>query len=462
MTQLLKDVMRYDEAKRITGSVKDAFGFLTFPLVASSAGVFPYIQPDGTIRREFKPPEELNDPQSLATLRLAPMTNDHPAIGMITSDNARKYQVGSIGDTIESEEGVRLLVMGKVTDSDTVNDIESGEKTEISPAYRVNLEMTPGIWFNPTTGENMEYDAIQRNIRYNAIAVVKEAREGDDVRIRLNADDARAYTSGGVRQKEMHKGDGQMKFKLLGKEVEVLNADAVGEPSKMKFDGAEYPVHKNVVNAIKAVCDSHDTMEKTHEDMKKNMADMTSHMDEMKGHIEAFKTNSVDKTKLAELQEKLNASEKARKEQEEKANSQAAKDKFNADVKARVELLAVCKNLLPEAQHEKLNSCDTSLEMMKLVVLNAQPEADLKDKSEEYVKGLFTGLAAAPADDKTNGAQRRKIGAAILATEGVRQNDAEVIQAEELSKISDAWKEPSGRTRADARSAGERNAVAGK
>jgi len=462
MPNMIKNVMRYDEAKMITGSVKDAFGFLTFPLVASSAGVFPYIQPDGTIRREFKPPEELTDPESLATLRLAPMTNDHPAIGMITSENAKKYQVGSVGDKIDVENSLRLVTMGKITDSDTVNDIESGAKTQISPAYRVNLEMTPGIWYNPETGENLQYDAIQRNIRYNAIAVVKEAREGDDVRIRLNADDARAYTSGGVRQKEMHKGDGQMKFKLLGKEVEVLNADAVGEPSKMKFDGAEYPVHKNVVNAIKAVCDSHDEMSKTHDDMKKNMADMTSHMDEMKGHIEAFKTNSVDKTKLAELQEKLNASEKARKEQEEKANSQAAKDKFNAEVKARVELLALCKEILPEAQHEKLNTCETSIDMMKLVVLNSQPEADLTGKGEDYIKGLFTGIAAAPDADKTNGAQRRKIGAAILATDGNRTNDAQAIEAEELSKISDAWKEPSGRTRSDARSAGERNAVAGK
>jgi hypothetical protein len=143
-------------------------------------GVFPYLQPDGTIRRELRPRDEVMDPESLASFAGVPVTNDHPP-EMVDSKNARKYAVGSLqGTPIPDDDHVRGDL--SVYDGETIGQMDSGSRRQVSLGYTCDLEETPGV--DPVYGP---YDAIQRNIRGNHVALVTTARAGGTARVRLDA-----------------------------------------------------------------------------------------------------------------------------------------------------------------------------------------------------------------------------------------------------------------------------------
>ena len=83
--------IRYDRAP--LKATKTPEGFLHDSPVLSRVGVFEYRQPDGTIRREFRPPEEVFHADHLASLNLKPITDEHH--GMITGANVRSKLIGS-------------------------------------------------------------------------------------------------------------------------------------------------------------------------------------------------------------------------------------------------------------------------------------------------------------------------------------------------------------------------------
>jgi hypothetical protein len=53
-------------------------GFLRIPAAVTRVGVFNYKQPDGSVIRELRLPEEVFNPDSLSSLKSIPITNDHP------------------------------------------------------------------------------------------------------------------------------------------------------------------------------------------------------------------------------------------------------------------------------------------------------------------------------------------------------------------------------------------------
>jgi uncharacterized protein len=153
-----------------------AEGFVQDSPVLSRAGIFDYRQPDGSIRREYRPPEEVFNADHLASLKGKPITNGHP--GMVTAKNARLHTVG----TVLSEgrrDGNDLIADIVIHD---ISPIESGSK-ELSLGYALHLDETPG----EINGER--YDAVQRNIRANHLALVKAGRAGN-ARLNLDAADA--------------------------------------------------------------------------------------------------------------------------------------------------------------------------------------------------------------------------------------------------------------------------------
>lgn len=150
-------------------------GFLT------RSGIFSYRNPDGSIRRELRPPEEVFKADSLASFGLVPLTNDHPP-EVLTAANTKKFAVGTVGEAVKRDsDHVRATML--VTDADTITRIETG-KTALSCGYTCDVDMTAG----ELQGER--YDAIQRNIRGNHVALVDVARAGPTARIRMDAGDA--------------------------------------------------------------------------------------------------------------------------------------------------------------------------------------------------------------------------------------------------------------------------------
>ncbi|WP_424239849.1 DUF2213 domain-containing protein [Achromobacter sp.] len=170
-------VMRYDRAP--LKATRTDEGYLVDTPVLTRTGVFEYRDGAGKVRREYRPPEEVFNADSMNSLRGKPITDGHP--GKVTAKNVRQHMVGT------------ALSAGRQDGQDMVGDIhifdtgpvDAGNK-ELSLGYELELDETPGV-----SPEGERYDAVQRNIRYNHLAVVKRGRAGN---ARLNLDAADAVT----------------------------------------------------------------------------------------------------------------------------------------------------------------------------------------------------------------------------------------------------------------------------
>ena len=158
-------------------------GSVRYDGVLTRSGVFSYRvqKADGSfgVRREWRPPAEVGKADSLATLELAHVCNDHPA----RRGDAKKCAVGTVGTNI-AWDGKSASGSFVVRD-DTTNDAVASGKRQLSPGYDVDLDETPG-----TTPEGERYDAVQRNIRYEHVAIVHAGRQGSEVSLRFDAADA--------------------------------------------------------------------------------------------------------------------------------------------------------------------------------------------------------------------------------------------------------------------------------
>lgn len=159
--------------------VRRADGSILVEGVITRSGVFEYMNPDGSIRREYRPPEEVFKADSVSSVALLPVTNDHPG-ELLTSANTRDHIVGMTGAD-PRQDADHLVASMVVFDSEAIADIEAG-KQELSCGYQVAMDETPGI-----TPDGERYDSVQRKISYNHVAIVKSGRAGDKARIRMDA-----------------------------------------------------------------------------------------------------------------------------------------------------------------------------------------------------------------------------------------------------------------------------------
>lgn len=142
-------------------------------------GVFEYMMSDGTIRREYRAPEEVFKKDSLETFELAPVTDDHPP-EMVTADNAKRYAIGAIGDTIRRD-GQYMRAQLSIFDANLIAKMEAG-KIQISCGYTCDLVEESGV-----TPEGEHYDWKQTNIVGNHVAVVDVGRAGPQAAVRMDA-----------------------------------------------------------------------------------------------------------------------------------------------------------------------------------------------------------------------------------------------------------------------------------
>lgn len=153
-------------------------GYLEDTPVLTRTGIFEYKNPDSTVRRELRLPEEVFAPESLKSYLGKPVIITHDA-GLITKDNVHDEGVGTI-----LSEGFRdgAAVRAKIIIHDTDAMKKSGLK-ELSLGYNLDLDETPGVW------NGQPYDAVQRNISINHLALVLEARAGDQARLNIDGRD---------------------------------------------------------------------------------------------------------------------------------------------------------------------------------------------------------------------------------------------------------------------------------
>ena len=231
-------VQRYDNYA-ITATKTDE-GFIKDAPIIGRTGILEYRNADGSIRREYRPPEEAFKADSLASIRGKPITLGHH--GWVSSANYREAKpVGTvISDGRQDGSNIRADVVIYSLDTDD---------RELSCGYQTELEETSGV-----TPEGEHYDAIQRNIVYNHLAIVPRGRAGN---ARLNMD---------------------------GEQIFETEVDQMSEKLKMD-NGIEYDVPAEVKVAF-------DAMTAKAEEQKKEFDAMTAKFDSATAEIEKLKADA--------------------------------------------------------------------------------------------------------------------------------------------------------------------------
>jgi uncharacterized protein len=223
----LSDTLTLDAPKR----TKD--GFLATRAKAARAGIYDYSALEvggldrgfkaGDIVKVYRPAEEVFAADSVASFLAKPVTNDHPSVP-VTADNwkqhARGVNMGALRD------GEYLAFDLVIMDAALIADIDAG-KRELSNGYSCVLD-----WAAGTSPDGQAYDAVQRNIRGNHIAVVDKGRAGSACKINDNKDsnggnlfmpcDANPLAISGLSTGEI-----KMKITLDGVSVTLTDANEV-------------------------------------------------------------------------------------------------------------------------------------------------------------------------------------------------------------------------------------------
>ena len=227
--------------------VVDINGYVDVPKnPISKVGVFPYLgssigaEPADKVFMVYRPESELSDPETIESFKLSPIIEDHTMLGKagdgLTSPDDVGVQ-GTTGEKVEFENGT--LYTNLRIFSDKLMDIVNKGKKDISLGYRCVYEMTSGI-FN-----GVKYDAVQRKIRGNHLAIVDEGRMGPEVAVldhmtftidsqepemakKITAETMKQIAALDEQLKKLKAGldEGEM-----GEKKEEAEDDATGEPS---------------------------------------------------------------------------------------------------------------------------------------------------------------------------------------------------------------------------------------
>lgn len=175
----IQTFIRFDSAIEFKTWTDTPEGYLEINATAATVGVMSYRNHDGSPRREFVPPEELE--ASVRRIKNIPLVDEHPfelPKGFVDSKTIKHYQVGEVVDASFDSKTGRLNVRLIVRDERVVAKVKARKLRGVSPGYEVDREPTQGA----------DYEFIQRNRRYNHLALTKAPRNAESV-IHLDSDE---------------------------------------------------------------------------------------------------------------------------------------------------------------------------------------------------------------------------------------------------------------------------------
>jgi len=328
-------------------------GFLAGRSIVTNIGVFPYSQMNGDVRWELRPEEEVMHPDSLQSLKAKVLTNDHPKAA-VDVDNVSKYQVGFLGSDIFADP-YHVSVPITITDKDSIDDVKKGKRA-ISCGYFADLEFVPGVW------GGVPYDAVQRNIRYNHVAIVDRGRAGDAARIRMDSWNSSGFSvavSKEIQKNQSLKEDTNMKV--------------------VKLDGVEYQAEAEVIKSLNKANEKNDSLDQDLKQLKEDKVKLEAERDTL-----TAKTDQLE-TELKGLKEK-----------------QLDEKTINDAVEKRLALRTAAAELEVE-----LKGDESELDIQKAVITKIFPKMDLKDKDSVYIQAVFD--TAVKQNEKDAEDENRKI-----------------------------------------------------
>lgn len=356
-------------------------GGVIAPARLTRTGVFRYLNHDGTERRELRLPEEVFKADSLATLADAPVTDGHPA-EPVTTKNFSKFSRGHMRGDAKAD-GKFVAAELTLQDADLIAKVERGDLREVSCGYTCRLEYTSGEY------EGERYDAIQRDIEHNHIALVHKGRAGREVSLRLDAAEQVDSSESGSRRHDA--------------------GDERKQPMAVyRIDGVDYEVGSpQFLQAL----------EKRSARIDGELVEVKAKAEKLEGERDGLKT-------------KLDASEKALKAATDPAAIAAA-------VKARVDLEQDARAI--GGDEMKLDGL-TDREVMVKAIKHVDADFEPGERSDDYIRGRFETLAETHrADDEEGG---RGIDAARAAARKAkkRTDDDERDEREDDDDAPDADK----------------------
>lgn len=373
------DVGVLGEARRTpTGGVE-------VPAAITRVGIFPYMGPDGKIIRELRPPEEVFAQESLASLRNATVTDRHPP-EMINTLNHRTFARGHVSSEATHDQE-RVHADLAINDGDLIEKIEKGDAREISAGYVCQHEDAPGLW------QGQPYDRVQRNIRYNHVAVgpVGWARGGRELALRLDDAAALVEESRGTKPRTTN---GENPVKKIPKATvdlgkRVLRLDDLDFPLRSDDERA---LAKNAINA---------SMRRAREELRFDSPEAQAMASEILSSVETLQSQLVsliDALGSATPAVDTGAAPAAPAKDAGAAPAAPAvateeekKDAMDKAVKEMIGLIERCRALHPEIKYDGLSA----LELMKRAIAHVDPSikmdgADWQDP--KFVSGVFAAM----------------------------------------------------------------------
>lgn len=343
----MPSVQRYDSVPIRDYHFDDQTGFLyVYRVPIAGAMVQKYVKSDGSEEMEAKLPEEILSDATVSSANSKPVTDGHH--GLVTKDNSHDLLKGFTASNGHVE-GNMLYNDITITDPNLISQIKSGDKRELSIGFETQMDPTSGT-YNGT-----KYDAVQRNIRINHVAVVPKGRAGHEVR--LIGDSAEA-----VEQVEPSEEKGNQM------ETRVVRAD--GQNITVAADDVEKITKLDADNSAKA----------------KQIADLDAQIKKLQ-------------SEKAQLQGDADASAKKADEAQAKADSLEADnkklqeefDKYKADsVDKKLELIDKVKSFVgDEYDYHGKSDRDMKIDAVKAIKGDS---VDFTDKSDTYVQAAFDML----------------------------------------------------------------------
>ena len=331
-------VQRYDffdllPISNVVSGIEESFirteeGFLKGKAIVTNIGVFPYMQNDGSIRRELRHPSDVLDNLSLQTLKMKPVTNEHPVTG-VDSKNIGILQVGSLGDSVMND-SYHVAISMIINDENTVNDIIAG-KRGLSCGYFTRIEDESGTFLG------MDYDVRQKDIVYNHVAIVDRGRAGDSARIKLDGLDKKTA------------------YYIIGK---YIKEESMSNLKNLVLDGVQYEAEETVIKTLNKYKMKSDELQVKLDEAKANVEKIQAEFDSL--------SEKNDKL-MKELEDSKNDSERIENAVKERLNLLQVADKAGVEIK---------EDMSPE-------------EIRKSVILKIFPKANLEGKSDIYIMARY-------------------------------------------------------------------------
>ena len=404
-------VLRYDFAPITRSEITDE-GYLRVWCHAARTGTQIYRRADGSQVREYRPPEEVSDPDSLGTFGMKPATWGHPPV-LLDAKNTNQYQVGYSGSQVRFTDGFVEVAL-VVTDKDAIERIQRKDATQVSAGYRVDFDPSPGI-----TPEGESYDGVQRKIRVNHIAIVPQGRAGPNVRLLLDHMDAADAVA-------------------VSEEDPAPKHKSPASPlmATVNLDGLEIELPAEAATAVQSFV----------KDMTRQVAAVTNERDSLQSKLDSVQEEIIDDL----VYQKDTAEQTAQTLQARVDELEAAEPgeprldqaQIDALVTQRLELLRHLAPALDESYKFDGVDSDTIYKDAFLSLTGNEPP---EDAPMAYIAGAVDGILGSRSDEEPDKEPQPSSSTSKLreSVAGVKpahsRNDA---QEQHRTKLESAWKQP--------------------